>query len=271
MFPMLCHTSVPWHTMQIEPIATIHTPYPTKFGVPRQPGLAPTLLSTVVFEPSYALTDAIRELDDFEYIWLIWAFSHNMHNQQANDSSAHDHFQSTVRPPRLGGTRRVGVFATRSSFRPNSLAISAVKLMRIDYDSQHGPILVVSGADMVDGTPLYDIKPYLPYCDAHPDAAAGWVQEQPWPELLDVEISDELMAKVPHHLRQGLIDVLRQDPRPAYTRTSQQDRRFWVPLEDLVCWFAVRDKTVHVIAIEHLDERELEELRRSGTVHRLEQ
>ncbi len=244
--------------MDIQPIAHIRSSYPTKFGVPRQPGLAPTLLATVAFERAFSNPDAVRGLDGFDYVWLIWAFSHNL--------DADRRWSPTVRPPRLGGTRRLGVFATRSSFRPNDLALSCVRLVRVDASDPARVSLVVSGADLVDGTPIYDVKPYLPYADAHAEARGGWTDETAWPKLLEVEMPADLLDRVPARLRDGLMDVLRQDPRPAYTRTGREGRAFWVPLENVVTWFVVRDGRLRVVDVRTLSDDEYRELRRTGTV-----
>ncbi len=230
----------------MDAIARIHSAYPTKFGVPRQPGLVDALEATVEFEEPYRNPDAIRGLEDFDYVWLIWAFSHNERTARGGRAAVglpdasdvacgQPAWSPTVRPPILGGTTRQGVFATRSSFRPNGLALSCVRLTGVEprgryRDGSQGPLLRVTGADMVDGTPIYDIKPYLPYVDAHPDARAGWTQNVSWPEISQVDVPAEQMAKVPPELREGLVQLLRQDPRPAYTRRGQEAREFWVPL-----------------------------------------
>lgn len=186
-------------------IARIHSDFPTKFGVPRQSGLVESLQATVVFEPEYRSADAVRGLDAFSHIWLIWEFS----------ESKRDTWSPTVRPPRLGGNARMGVFATRSPFRPNPLGLSCVRLERIELHPELGPVLHVSGADLMDGTPIYDIKPYIPYADSHPDASAGFtgqVDMQP----LRVEIPPTLLGLLPPDKREALTGVLAQDPRPRY-------------------------------------------------------
>lgn len=239
----------------IEPVARIRTPYPTKFGVPRQPGLADAIEAQVVFEPAYRNVDAVRGLETFGYVWLLWEFSHNRR----------EGWTPTVRPPRLGGTQRMGVFATRSSFRPNGIGLSCVRLVGIDLDCGDAPVLRVTGADMVDGTPVYDIKPYLPFCDSHPDAGSGWIEDAAW-EPLAVEVPPAELAKVPEDLRAGLVQMLRQDPRPAYTRTGRDEREFWVPFGTLAVRFLVEGGRLDVTRIVELDGDQMERLRRTGTV-----
>lgn len=236
----------------LEPVAIAHTPYPVKFGVPRQPGLVDALEATVELVDPYRDPDALRGLEGFDRIWLIWGFSHN---QRAG-------WAPTVRPPRLGGTERMGVFATRSSFRPNGLGLSCVRLADVEVSAMR---LRVVGIDVVDGTPIYDIKPYLPFCDSHPQAATGWVEERTWNELR-VEIPVVELAKVPSALQRGLYQLLEQDPRPAYTRGVQDGREFWVPLADLVVWFVVRDDLLTVTRIDKLDAAQLEHLRATGQI-----
>ncbi len=187
----------------MEIIARIHNDFPTKFGLPRQSGLAPSLRAKIVFEPAYRVAEALRGLDGFSHIWLIWQFS-----------EAAPAFP-TVRPPRLGGNVRMGVFATRSPFRPNPIGLSCVRLEAIEEDGPNGRVLLVSGADLMDGTPIYDIKPYLPGVDAHPEATDGFVGTRPQ-ELLDVEIAPELAASLTDNQLVTLREILAQDPRPAY-------------------------------------------------------
>lgn len=192
-------------------IARIHSDFPTKFGVPRQSGLVESLQAAVVFEPEYRSADAVRGLDAFSHIWLIWEFS----------ESKRDTWSPTVRPPRLGGNVRMGVFATRSPFRPNPLGLSCVRLERIELHPELGPVLHVSGADLMDGTPIYDIKPYIPYADSHPDASAGYtgqVDMQP----LRVEIPPTLLGLLPPDKREALTGVLAQDPRPRYQTSPER-------------------------------------------------
>ena len=195
----------------MEPIAHIRTDFATKFGVPRQAGLGPGLRGTGAFLPAYRNADALRGLEGFSHIWLIWEFS----------EAKRDSWSPTVRPPRLGGNARMGVFATRSPFRPNEIGLSSVKLEKIEIDSKLGPVLHVSGADLMDGTPIFDIKPYLPYCDSHPDAIGGWTTEAD-NRMLQVDFPAELLEKVPVAQRDGLIGVLASDPRPRYQNDPQR-------------------------------------------------
>ncbi|MBP5547762.1 MAG: tRNA (N6-threonylcarbamoyladenosine(37)-N6)-methyltransferase TrmO [Bacteroidales bacterium] len=191
--------------MNIEPIARIRSPFGEKFGIPRQSNIIEDITSVVVFEPSFRNPDALRGIDEFDYLWLVWLFSENV---EAG-------WTPTVRPPRLGGNRRMGVFATRSSFRPNSLALSSVRLLSVQLSSPDGPLLHVAGADLLDGTPIYDIKPYLPYTDAHPDARSGFAPSAPKASLT-VHCSPSLLSKLPVSSRQSLLDLLSHDPRPSY-------------------------------------------------------
>ena len=193
------------HPMQV--IAHIRSDFPTKFGIPRQSGLVEALRAMVVFEPEYRNPDALRGIGDFSHLWLIWEFS---------ESVGHP-WSPTVRPPRLGGNTRLGVFATRSPFRPNPIGLSCVRLLGTEQ-TREGTVLVVSGADLMDGTPIFDIKPYLPYADAHPEASGGFT-EKAGAYLLNVEVAPELLERLPETLRPALLGVLEHDPRPSY----QQD------------------------------------------------
>ena len=195
----------------MEIIATIRSDFPTKFGIPRQSGLVEELRATVVFEPEYRSPDALRGLEDFSHLWLIWQFS----------EAVRDKWSPTVRPPRLGGNARMGVFATRSPFRPNPIGLSCLKLEKIEHSPQFGPVLWVSGADLVDGTPIYDIKPYLPYVDAHPEARGGFTLKTAG-YALAVECAPELLAKVPKEKREALLGVLKNDPRPGYQHDPER-------------------------------------------------
>ena len=221
--------------MEITPIAHIRSALPTKFGVPRQSGLAPGLVSQVELEKPYRTLDALRGLEDFSHLWLIWEFS-----QVPNAP-----FSPTVRPPRLGGNRRMGVFATRSPFRPNRLGLSCVKLEKIEQGAQ-GPVLWVSGADLMDGTPIYDIKPYLPYADCRPEAVGGFTEETQR-KVLQVICPEELWAAVPEALRPGLKQVLAQDPRPAYQHDPK--RIYGMPFAHLDVRFQVTGDTLTVTEI----------------------
>lgn len=192
-------------------IAQIHTDFATKFGIPRQSGLIESLEAYIVFEPEYRNYDAFRGIEDYSHIWLIWQFSGNLR----------DTWSPTVRPPRLGGNTRMGVFATRSPFRPNPIGLSSVKLIGLEEHETYGPILHVAGADLMDGTPIYDIKPYLPFTDSHPDAKGGFampVLEQ----ALTVEFPADLLERLPESHRNSVIEVLAEDPRPSYQNDKER-------------------------------------------------
>lgn len=191
--------------MEIKPIARIHTDFSEKFGVPRQAGLAPSLTGKIVFEPEYRNVRAVKELDGFSHVWLIWEFS------QCSDLK----FSPTVRPPRLGGNRRVGVFASRSPFRPNRLGLSCVKIEKIETGGENAPIITVSGVDMTDGTPIYDIKPYIPIADCIPTASEGYTA-QTKKYKINVSCDEKLLSIISENKRQALLELLSNDPRPAY-------------------------------------------------------
>lgn len=194
----------------MNPIAHIESGFKEKFGVPRQSNLAGSSLSRIVFEKEYRNPEALRGLDGFDYIWIIWEFSENG-----------PRWQPTVRPPRLGGNRRMGVFATRSTFRPNALGLSSVRLERIYTDPVLGPVVEVSGADLVDGTPIFDIKPYITYADSHPDAASGWVDEVA-ERRLDVVWAAEARGLLPDPLAAEIGEILSLDPRPSYIEDPER-------------------------------------------------
>lgn len=198
-------------THSIKVIARLRSDFATKFGVPRQSGLVDELRSTVVFEPEYRNADAVRGLEEFSHIWLVWQFS----------GAVREDWSPTVRPPRLGGNKRIGVFATRSPFRPNALGLSSVRLERIEYDSTLGPVLHVAGADLMDGTPIYDIKPYIAYADSHSEASGGFVDAVER-KTLTVDCPEELMSRVPEGKRSALLGVLAQDPRPSYQEDPER-------------------------------------------------
>jgi tRNA-Thr(GGU) m(6)t(6)A37 methyltransferase TsaA len=225
--------------MQLVQIAHIETPFPTKFGVPRQAGLA-TGECRVVFEPEYRVAEAVRGLDEFDYVWLLWGFHLNREREG---------WSPTVRPPRLGGNRRMGVFATRSPYRPNAVGLSSVKLLRVETGGTEGPVLVVSGADLVDGTPIYDIKPYLAYADSHPEARSGFAAAAPKAELA-VDDPQGLLDKLSAQQRETLCTSLALDPRPHY----QDDNRQYAMLFDR--WevrFRVANDRVEILSIESSD------------------
>ena len=191
-------------TFEMKVIARIRSDFKTKFGIPRQSGLVEELTATVVFEPEYRDAEALRGMEGFSHLWLIWAFS----------ESVREGWSPTVRPPRLGGNARMGVFATRSPFRPNPIGLSCVKLLGVRMDEKLGPVIDVSGADLMDGTPIFDIKPYAPYADCHPEALGGFASARP--DVIPVEFPDELLEKLPVEKREAAKGVLAHDPRPRY-------------------------------------------------------
>ena len=217
-------------------IAHIRTDFSTKFGVPRQSGLVEELTATVVFEPEYRNADALRGLEGFYHLWLIWEFS----------KAKRDTWSPTVRPPRLGGNRRLGVFATRSPFRPNPVALSCVKLLQIRQTDEDGTVLIVAGADLMDGTPIYDIKPYIPYADAHPEATGGFTENAD-DFLLQVVCPDELLAKLPSDRRKALLAVLAHDPRPSYQ--DDPERIYGMEFAGVDVRFTVRGKILTVCEV----------------------
>lgn len=198
-------------TVSIQVIARMKSDFPTKFGIPRQSGLVEDLRSTIIFEPQFRNPDALRGLEEFSHLWIIWHFS----------QSVRQDWSATVRPPRLGGNTRMGVFATRSPFRPNSLGMSCVKLIGIEQTPDNGPVIHVSGADLMDGTPIFDIKPYVPYSDSHTDAVGGFTDFAD-NFLLDVDFPAHLLATIPEEKRNALVGVLSHDPRPSYQRTPDR-------------------------------------------------
>lgn len=221
-------------SMQI--IATMRSSFPSKFGIPRQSGLVEELKSTVVFEPEYRNPDALRGIEGFSHLWLIWSFS----------KAVRSGWSPTVRPPRLGGNTRMGVFATRSPFRPNPIGLSSVKLDRVELHPELGPLLHVSGADLLDGTPIFDIKPYLPYTDAHPDAASGFTAGYQGYHLT-VEFPPALLEQVPPEDREALLGVLAQDPRPSYQ--EDPDRIYGMAFGQLDVKFRVAEGRLTVVAV----------------------
>ena len=217
----------------IHPIAHMESDFLTKFGIPRQSGLVEELDSTIVFEPEYRNPDSLRGLEGFSYIWIIWQFSKNLRKD----------WSPTVRPPRLGGNTRMGVFATRSSFRPNGLALSCVRLLGIAETEDRGTVLRVAGADLMNGTPIFDIKPYIPYSDAHPEALGGFTDSAN-AFLLEVKCQNSLLEVVPEEKRSALLGVLSHDPRPSYQHDP--DRVYGLDFAGCNVKFTVRENVLQV-------------------------
>lgn len=217
------------------PIAHIETPFRSKFGVPRQAGLV-DYEARVVFEPDYRIPEAVRGLEEFDYIWLLWQF----HLAQRETWSP------TVRPPRLGGNKRVGVFATRSPFRPNNIGLSSVRLLRVAVEPALGPVLYVSGADLVDGTPVFDIKPYIPYADSHPGVRSGFAPDSPMPRLT-VADPQQLLSKLNPDQRKALVDALALDPRPHYQ--DDPSRRYVMPFGSVEVAFTVECEMLNIVNV----------------------
>ena len=195
----------------MEEIAHIRTDFPTKFGLPRQSGLVDALEGTIVFAPKYRDPNALRGIEGYSHLWLIWKFS----------EAVREDWSPTVRPPRLGGNKAMGVFAARSPVRPNPIGLSCVRLESVEYDTPEGPVLHVRGADLMDGTPIYDVKPYLPYVDSHPEATGGFAHEVK-DYALEVSFPESLLQKIPESKRAALIEILAQDPRPGYKRADSR-------------------------------------------------
>ena len=223
--------------MEIRPVAYIRTEFPEKFGIPRQSGLAERLSGKIIFEKEFRIPEAFRGLGDFSHLWLIWEFSANRHSE----------WQPTVRPPRLGGNAHMGVFATRSPYRPNPLGLSCVELEYIDFDDPEGPVLYVRGADLMDGTPIYDIKPYIRYADSHPDAVCGYVDELS-ERKLRVKMSPELVAKVDDDdVLAAMVEMLSLDPRPSYH--NDPHREYGLSFAGYNVRFIVCDGVLEVVDI----------------------
>lgn len=225
-------------TFSLHTIARIHTDFPSKFGIPRQSGLIPTLQAQIIFEPAYQNPAAVRGLEDFSHLWLIWQFSENLRSS----------WSPTVRPPRLGGNQRVGVFATRSPFRPNALGLSSVRLDKIEYTPHQGPVLYVSGADLMDQTPIFDIKPFLPFTDNHPEATEGFagpVKEH----RLQVAFPPHLFAQIPPEHQAALLEVLAQDPRPSYQ--NDPERVYGFPFAQWEIRFQVQNDLLTVCEVQN--------------------
>lgn len=220
-------------------IARIKSEFPEKFGIPRQSGLVSSLKAQIIFEEEYRNLDAVRGLDEFSHLWIIWQFS----------KAVRDTWSPTVRPPRLGGNKRIGVFATRSPFRPNAIGLSSVKIEKIDLDGENAPVIHVSGADLMDGTPIFDIKPYLAYTDAHPDAVGGFT-ENVADRRLKVEFDGELINSVPDEIKTALCDLLAEDPRPSYQNDSK--RVYGLSFSGYEIGFTVDKKTLKVIKLEKI-------------------
>lgn len=230
--------------MDIQPIAYFESPLKSKFGVPRQSGLVAELTGRIVFEKAFRQMEAVRGLDGFDYLWLIWEFSGVRRKESGVRSQETGVGSLTVRPPRLGGNKRMGVFATRSPFRPNPLGLSCVRIDRVEEDRLLGPVIYVRGADLMDGTPIYDIKPYVAYADAHAEARSGFVDEQRW-EPLHVEIPDRLAVRIPPQHREALKATLAQDPRPAFH--DDPERTYGMPFLDMDVRFRVKDGVLTVV------------------------
>jgi len=227
-------------TFSMQVIARIHSDFSTKFGVPRQSGLVDALESTIVFEPEYRNPDALRGMEDFSHLWLVWVF----------DQAVRENWSPTVRPPRLGGNTRMGVFATRSPFRPNPIALSCVRLERIEQTADLGPVLHIRGADLMDGTPILDIKPYIPYADCHPEALGGFAAA-PAGATLEVVIPTELLPRIPAERLEALRGVLAQDPRPHYQ--NDPDRVYGFGFAGMEVKFRVEGQTLTVTEIKKQD------------------
>ena len=222
--------------VSIRVIARMKSDFPTKFGIPRQSGLVKELRSTVIFEPEYRNADALRGIEEFSHLWLIWQFSEAVRTE----------WSPTVRPPRLGGNTRLGVFATRSPFRPNSLGLSSVRLLGVEHTAEHGTVLHVAGADLMDGTPIFDIKPYIPYGDCHPDATGGFTDRAD-DFLLKVDFPAPLLDTLPADKREAAIGVLSHDPRPSYQR--KPDRVYGLTFAGFDIRFTVNGDTLTVCEV----------------------
>lgn len=208
--------------MELKTIAKIHTDFPAKFGLPRQSGIVENLNGTIVFEPEYRHPEALRGLEGYSHLWILWGFSENFASAKL---SGENEWSPMVRPPRLGGNKRVGVFSTRSPNRPNKIGLSCVRLLSVEYNGEDAPVIHVAGIDMMDGTPVYDIKPYLPYVDSHPEASGGFAAEH-LDDNLTVDFPEELLERIPSEKQEALIKVLEQDPRPSYQHDEQREYGF---------------------------------------------
>ena len=223
--------------VNIQIIARMHSDFATKFGIPRQSGLVEELRSTIVFEPEFRNPDALRGIEDFSHLWIIWQFS----------EAVRQGWSPTVRPPRLGGNTRMGVFATRSPFRPNNLGLSSVKLLGVEHTAEFGTVLHVGGADLMDGTPIFDIKPYIPYGDCHVDATGGFT-DTAGDFILQVDFPSALLEILPEDKREAAIGVLSHDPRPSYQR--KPDRVYGLNFAGFDIRFQVQEDVLHVISVQ---------------------
>ncbi len=222
--------------VNIRIIARMRSDFATKFGIPRQSGLVEELRSTVVFEPEFRNPDALRGIEEFSHLWIIWQFS----------EAVRSGWSPTVRPPRLGGNTRIGVFATRSPFRPNNLGLSSVRLLGVEQTQEHGTVLHVAGADLMDGTPIFDIKPYIAYGDSHPEATGGFTDRAP-DFLLEVDFPAPLLEKLPQNKRSAAVGVLSHDPRPSYQR--KPGRVYGLTFAGFDIRFTVEDSTLRVVDV----------------------
>lgn len=218
-------------------IAVMHSDFPTKFGIPRQSGLAEALQSTIVFEPAYRNSEALRGIEGFSHLWILWQFS----------QAVRQDWSPTVRPPRLGGNTRMGVFATRSPFRPNAIGLSCVRLLSVEHTQDMGTVLHIGGADLMDGTPILDIKPYIPYCDAHPEAMGGFTQDA-GDYLLEVDFPENLKQRLPAEKQEAICQVLSHDPRPSYQKDS--DRVYGLSFAGHDIRFTVKDTVLTVVDVQ---------------------
>lgn len=222
--------------ISITPIARMHSDFPAKFGIPRQSAIVEALRSTVVFEPAYRNRDALRGIEGFSHLWLIWQFS----------EAVRESWSPTVRPPRLGGNTRIGVFATRSPFRPNNLGLSCVRFLGLEDTAEFGPVIHVGGADLMDGTPIFDIKPYIPYADSRPDALGGFTGGTSG-DLLNVDFPAELLCCLPADKQAAAVGILANDPRPRYQNESA--RIYGLPFAGFEIKFRVDDAGLHVLSV----------------------
>ncbi|MBQ6997530.1 MAG: tRNA (N6-threonylcarbamoyladenosine(37)-N6)-methyltransferase TrmO [Oscillospiraceae bacterium] len=223
--------------VKIQVIARMKSDFPTKFGIPRQSGLVEELRSTIIFEPEFRNADALRGIEGYSHLWLIWQFSEAVRTD----------WSPTVRPPRLGGNTRMGVFATRSPFRPNNLGLSSVKLLGVEHTEKYGTVLHVGGADLMDGTPIFDIKPYIPYSDCHGSAVGGFT-DTAGDFLLQVDFPAQLLALLPEDKRAAAMGILSHDPRPSYQR--KPDRIYGIPFAGFDIRFTVKDDQLTVVTVE---------------------